>query len=248
VVRTGIGKEIARGLAEQGASVLVVGRDVDKGARAQRDLRESTGNQTVEFIPADLSLVREADRLCGEVAGRRPALDYLVHSAGIVRGRHVVTSEGIESNFAVNYLSRFAVTTGLLPLLEAAGQPGNAARIVIIGGAAQNGRIYFDDVNLTPNFATLRAVAQFCQANDVFTVELARRLAATGDSKVNITSLKVGVVSTNIRREFPWWMRLLVPVLDPFLSQTPQEAAASAGIRERKAVPQDQEIQTNRTR
>jgi hypothetical protein len=140
------------------------------------------------------------------------------------------------------------VTTGLLPLLEAAGQPGNAARIVIIGGAAQNGRIYFDDVNLTPNFATLRAVAQFCQANDVFTVELARRLAATGDSKVNITSLKVGVVSTNIRREFPWWMRLLVPVLDPFLSQTPQEAAASAGIRERKAVPQDQEIQTNRTR
>jgi hypothetical protein len=37
------------------------------------------------------------------------------------------------------------------------------------------GTIHFDDVNLMKNFATLRAVWQFCQANDVFTVELARR-------------------------------------------------------------------------
>jgi len=221
----GIGREIARGLARQGVRVLVVGRDPDKGAEAQRDLRESTGNQTVEFLQADLGLMRETDRLAGEVASRWSALDYLVHSAGLVRGRRVLTSEGFESNFAVNYLSRFALTTGLLPLLRAAGQPGCAARIVIIGGAALNGRIHFDDVNLTTNFTTLRAVAQFCQLNDVFTVELGRRLAA---ASVTITSLKVGVVKTNIRREFPRWMRLAVPLLDPFLAQTPQEAAAAA--------------------
>lgn len=223
----GIGKETAHGLAGQGVRVLVVGRDPDKGARAQRDLRESTGNQAVEFVQADLSLIREADRLTGEVASRWSALDYMVHSAGVVSGRRLLTGEGVESNFAINYLSRFALTTGLLPLLKAAGQPGRAARIVIIGGAAQNGRIHFDDVNLHSNFATLRAVAQFCQANDVFTVELARRLAAA-HADVTITSLKVGVVKTNIRREFPWWMRVLVPLLDPFLAQTPQEAASSA--------------------
>ena len=223
----GIGKGIAHGLAKQGVQVLVVGRDPDKGARAQRDLRESTANQAVEFVQADLSLIREADRLTGEVASRWSALDYMVHSAGVVRGRRLLTGEGVESNFAINYLSRFALTTGLLPLLKAAGQPGRAARIVIIGGAARNGRIHFDDVNLPSNFATLRAVAQFCHANDVFTVELARRLAAA-QADVTITSLKVGVVKTNIRREFPWWMRLLVPLLDPFLAQTPQEAASSA--------------------
>lgn len=221
----GIGREIARGLAGQGVRVVVVGRDPEKGAGAQRDLRESTGNQAVEFLQADLGLVRETDRLAGEVARRWSALDYLVHSAGVVRGRRVLTGEGVESNFAVNYLSRFALTTGLLPLLKAAGQPGRAARIVIIGGAALNGKIHLDDVNLTSNFTTLRAVAQFCQLNDVFTVELRRRLAA---ANVTITSLKVGVVKTNIRREFPRWMRLVVPLLDPFLAQTPQEAAAAA--------------------
>lgn len=221
----GIGREIARGLAARGVRVLVVGRDPEKGARTQRDLRDSTGNAAVEFLQADLGLMRETDRLAGEVASRWPALDYLVHSAGVVRGRRVLTSEGIESNFAINYLSRFALTTSLLPLLTAAGRPERAARIVIIGGAARNGRIHFKDLNLTSNFSTLRAVAQFCRLNDVFTVELGRRLA---DTNVTITSLKVGVVKTNIRKEFPWWMRLLVPLLDPFLAQKPSEVAGVA--------------------
>jgi NAD(P)-dependent dehydrogenase (short-subunit alcohol dehydrogenase family) len=226
----GIGKEVARGLARRGARMLVVGRDPDKGARAERELRDSTGNPAVEFVPADLSLVREANRLADEVAGRSPELHYLVHSAGIVRGRRELTAEGVESNFAVNYLSRFALTSRLLPLLSAAGRPGEAARVVIIAGSAPGGTIHYDDVNLMLNFNTLRALWQFQQANDVFTIELARRLAAAyGSDGVTITRLMPGVVKTNIRREFPRWMRWLVPlVFDPLLAQTPQEAAESA--------------------
>ena len=226
----GVGKEVARGLARAGRRVVLVGRDADKGARVEREIRETTGNADVQFQQADLSLVREANRLADEIAGRWPVLHYLVHSAGDARGRRELTAEGVESNFAINYLSRFALTERLLPLLEAAGQPGKAARIMIVSGAAQNGTIHFDDVNLTANFTTLRAVWQFCQANDVFTVELARRLAETdGDPRVTITSLKLGVVKTNIRREFPRWMQWLVPlVFDPLLGQAPQEAAESA--------------------
>ncbi len=225
----GVGKEVAYGLARAGHRVILVGRDADKGARVEREMRETTGNTDVQFLQADLSLVREANRLADEIAGRWLALHYLVHSAGVVRGRRELTAEGVESNFAINYLSRFALTGHLLPLLETVGQPGEAARIVLISGAAQNGAIHFDDVNLTANFTTLRAVWQFCQANDVFTVELARQLAVDNDPRVTITSLKLGVVKTNIRREFPRWMQWLVPlVFDPLLAQTPQEAVESA--------------------
>ena len=85
-------------------------------------------------------------------------------------------------------------------------------------------------MNLTKNFGTLRTVWQFCQANDTFTAELARRLTAKGvGDRVTITCLKLGVVKTNIRREFPRWMRWLVPlVFDPLLAQTPQDAAEPA--------------------
>jgi NAD(P)-dependent dehydrogenase (short-subunit alcohol dehydrogenase family) len=226
----GIGKEIARGLADRGMRVLIVGRDLAKGTRAALELRESCGNREVDFIPADLSLVREAHRLAGEVCRRFNSLHYLVHSAGLIRGHHQLTDEGIESNFAINYLSRFALTNRLLPLLLSTGHPGESARIVIIGGAAQHGTIYFDDVNLRANFNVIRMLGQVCQANDVFTVELARRLTNGAQTRVTVANLKIGVVKTNTRKrpDFPWFMKLLAPLLDPFLAMPLEEAAAAA--------------------
>ena len=115
----GVGKEIALGLARAGVRVLLVGRDADKGARAVTSLVAASGAPHVEFLAADLSLMRQVDRLANEVMRRVPSLRYLVHSAGIVRGRHTRTAEGVETNFAVNYLGRFALTKRLLPLLQA---------------------------------------------------------------------------------------------------------------------------------
>jgi NAD(P)-dependent dehydrogenase (short-subunit alcohol dehydrogenase family) len=226
----GIGKEIARGLAEQGIHLIIVGRNAEKGARAEHDLRLSTQNPNVHFLQADLGLMGEVRRLADLVGGRWPSLHYLVHDAGVVLGRRELTAEGIESSFAINYLSRFVLTGQLLPRLVAAGRPDGAARIVIVSGAAQGGRVHFDDVNLTSNFATLRAVLQSCRANDLFTLELARRLSTEpAGPSVTVACLKIGVVRTNIRRGFPGWMRLLVPLLlDPLLGQTPQEAAKAA--------------------
>ena len=178
----GIGKEIARGLAGAGHRLILIGRDAAKGTRAAQELLETTGNAGVRFIQADLSLVSEVNRLAEEIVRHFPQVHYLVHCVGVVRGWRELTSEGVESNFAINFLSRFALTQNLLPALKAAGQPGRASRVVVIGGAAQNGKIYFDDVNLTRNFGMLRVVSQFCQANDVFTVELSRRLAPGSSS------------------------------------------------------------------
>jgi hypothetical protein len=123
------------------------------------------------------------------------------------------------------------VLTGrLLPLLPAAGAPGEAARIVVIGGAAMNGTIHYNDINLTRNFRIFTMVSQFCQANDLFVVEQARRLTGSAAQPcVTITTLKVGVVRTNIRRGFPWWMKVLVPIVfDPLFGQTPEQIAVSA--------------------
>lgn len=226
----GIGKEIARGLARQGVRLIVVGRNGEKGARAEQDLRLSTNNPDVDFLRADLGLMSEVKRLANEVVERWPSLNYLVHDAGVVLGRRELTAEGIESNFAINYLSRFVLTRQLLPLLAATGRPDAVARIVVVSGAAQHGKVHFDDVNLTANFATLRAILQSCRANDLFTVELARRVSMEpAHPCVTITCLKIGVVKTNIRQGFPGWMKLLVPLLfDPLLGQTPHEAARAA--------------------
>jgi NAD(P)-dependent dehydrogenase (short-subunit alcohol dehydrogenase family) len=227
----GIGKEIARGLAMRGLRVIIIGRNREKGDQAEEELRGAAGNSHVEFLQADLSLMAEVNRVAAQLEVLLPALHYLVHSAGIVRGRRELTVERIETNLATNYLNRFAFTLPLLPLLAAASRPGEAARVLIVSGAARGGKIHFGDVNLTSNFSTIRAVLQFCRANDLFTVELARRLQDREHAPgVMVSCLKIGVVKTNIRREFPAWMKLLVPLLfDPLLGQT-REEAAGAGL------------------
>lgn len=226
----GIGREVARALSRQGIRTIIVGRDARKGQSVQAELRASSPNGQVYFLAADLSLVKEALRLGQEVIARSEGLHYLVHGAGVVLGRRILTAEGVEANFATNFLSRFVLTQQLLPLLQKTGTDDLASRIVILAGAARSGTIFFDDVNLTHNFGILNTVGQFCRANDVFTVEQARQLASSrGAPRVTITCLKIGVVKTNIRRTFPLWMRVLVPlVADPLLGQRPADVAASA--------------------
>jgi NAD(P)-dependent dehydrogenase (short-subunit alcohol dehydrogenase family) len=223
----GVGKEIARALARLGARVIIVGRDAGKGVRAEGELRSSTKNGNVEFIRADLSLVREAERLADELGDRFPTINYLVHSAGVVLGRRVLTSEGLEFNFATNYLSRFALTVRLLSALQMDAHSGRSARIVLISHPGFDGAIYYEDVNLTKNFSTIRAFRQFHYANDLFAVELARRLALRGRPSVTIACLHPGPTkNTNIHKEMPLWMKLFLRLaIHPFVSHTPEVPA-----------------------
>jgi len=226
----GIGKEIARGLAQVSAKLIIVGRDAEKGAQAESEIRASSNECDVRFIRADLSLVREARRVGDELTNRCPALHYLVHSAGFVRGRRVVTAEGIESNFATNYLSRFALTVHLLSALRAAGRPGESARIMFVAHPGFDGTIHYDDVNLTTNFSTIRAFKQFHYANDVFALELARRLLVRNERpSITVSCLHPGPTRTNIDTEMPPWMKLTVRYLvHPLISRTPDAPATAA--------------------
>jgi NAD(P)-dependent dehydrogenase (short-subunit alcohol dehydrogenase family) len=226
----GIGREIARGLAQVCGKLIIVGRDAEKGFQAEREIRASSKDCDVRFVRADLSLVWEARRVSDEVASHCPALHYLVHSAGFVRGRRVMTAEGLESNFAANYLSRFVLTERLLPALQAGGRPDASARVLLISHPGFDGTIHYDDVNLTTNFSTIRAFRQFHYANDVFAVELARRLSAgLGRPAVTIACLHPGPTKTDIDRDMPLWMKLMVRfVIHRLVSRAPDVPAATA--------------------
>lgn len=224
----GVGKEIARRLCELGFDLIVVGRDYERGRGTVLELA-AIGRGSVEFIQADLSLVTEADRLSRRIRDRRRIVHWLIHSAGVVQGTRIVTAEGIETNFAVNFLTRRVLTTNLLPLLQATDPHAQRRGILFISGAA-HGKINYEDVSLSGNFGIIRAVRQFSQANDLMALALSRELgSAQGGARVNVGCLKLGVVKTDIRRTFPRWMKIIVPlVFDPLLGQTTDEAADAA--------------------
>lgn len=82
----GIGKAAATQLARRGATLVLVGRDPEKGARAAGELRSTTGNDRVEHLRADLSRMSDVRRVAAEFRARHRRLDVLVNNAGAMFG------------------------------------------------------------------------------------------------------------------------------------------------------------------
>jgi NAD(P)-dependent dehydrogenase (short-subunit alcohol dehydrogenase family) len=77
----GLGRTIAKTLANAGASVVIAARGAGPLQRAARELR--TAGLTVQALRADVSVPEDAERLVNETVERCGRIDILVNNAGI---------------------------------------------------------------------------------------------------------------------------------------------------------------------
>ena len=216
----GIGGATAAGLADLGARVGIVGREQQRAEAAAEQIRAAGGQ--VDVFTADVASQRQVRRLAEQVLAAYPRLDVLVNNVGGYWATRHETEDGLERTFAVNHLAPFLLTNLLLDRLRASAP----ARIVSVSSGAQSmGRIDFDDLTGERGYNGQRAYNQSKLANVLFTYELARRLEGSG---VTATVLHPGVVRTSFGREDSGrWMRLMLPVVRPFM-KTPQEGARTS--------------------
>ena len=149
----GVGRLVARRLADQGARVLIHGRDRIRGEQLLNQIRAARRGSAA-FLPADFASLAEVRRLPDVVRQECDRLDILVNNAGIgsggSAGSRQTSQDGHELRFAVNYLSGFLLTRLLLPLVML-GKPG---RIVNVSSLGQH-PIDFDDVMLSSRLQRL---------------------------------------------------------------------------------------------
>src|SRR5215213_2466913 len=137
---SGIGKATAMGLANMGASVVMVGRDRGRGEAALAEIKEGSANASVDLLLADLSSQEDVRRLADQFKEAYPRLDVLINNAGVIRSKRITTADGLEMTFAVNHLAYFLLTNLLLDVLEASAP----SRIVnVSSGEQRNGTIDF---------------------------------------------------------------------------------------------------------
>src|SRR5579871_2746420 len=79
---SGIGKETARGLAQMGARVIMVCRNLEKGKAALEEIRREFGSSQVDLLIADLSSQASVRALSEQIQQKYPRLDVLVNNAG----------------------------------------------------------------------------------------------------------------------------------------------------------------------
>jgi NAD(P)-dependent dehydrogenase (short-subunit alcohol dehydrogenase family) len=191
---SGIGEVAAQALAEAGATIVFVARDV---ARAEATLRRlnAKGRAPHRFYRADLSSIAETRRVGAEIAAETPRIDVLVNNAGAIFSSRRLSADGLEMTFALNHMSYFGLTEALREKLLASAP----ARIVNTASDAHQGaKIDFSDLQSEKNYSAMRAYGRSKLCNILFTRELARSLAGKG---VTANCLHPGFVATRFGDE-----------------------------------------------
>lgn len=244
----GIGLAAAQAFAAKGARVAVVGRDLQRLARAQ----QTVGEGCLAFC-ADLSSLKAAQSLATEIRAQMPTLHVLVNNAGTLLPTHRLTSEGFETTWATNFLSHVVLTRGLLSCFD---DPSLARIVNVSSGGMLAASLEVPNFRQGPEgYRGAKVYAQTKRAQVVWTELLAQELAPRG---IVVHSMHPGWANTaTVRRSLPWFYWLLYPFLRTpsqgadtcvWLGAAEQAAASTGGFWHDRALrPKHRMLRTQRS-
>jgi len=182
----GVGGALVDSLSKLGGNVVTTGRSWPK----DRQIPEN-----VEFIKADLGTMRSCqDFARNKLEGR--TFDTVVFTIGIItRPELTRTSEGLEEDLSVSYLSRFAMIHELIQNSALVGRK----RVYIFGFPGQEIEpTSVEDMNFEhTTYKQWPAHMNTVVFNEVLVYELARR-----HSELHVFGLNPGILPTGIRDNF----------------------------------------------
>lgn len=180
----GLGKAAAEWFAQNEATVLLHGRNKEKGHEVLEEIKNSTGNQNLKYFNADFSSLYSVAQMAENIVSSDMQLDILINNAGIGGGPNSnqareTSEDGFELRWTVNHLAQVLLTKKLLPLFN------ENARIINVASIGQS-EIDFDDVNMEKNYDGSLAYSRSKLALIMFTFDLSSDLK---EKRVNVNAL-----------------------------------------------------------
>jgi NAD(P)-dependent dehydrogenase (short-subunit alcohol dehydrogenase family) len=181
----GIGKGIARKLAEEGASVVVTGRDAAKTETVAQEIRAAT-RQKIIGVAADLSTDDGAKTVADKIISEFGGIDVLVNNHGIYieRGWWNTTPADWANIFNQNVISFVRMIQQFGPRMR----EGGWGRIINISSG-----------NAWQPFATMADYAATKAAILNLTVSLAKEFDGTG---ITVNTISPGIIVTETVEQY----------------------------------------------
>lgn len=211
----GMGYEDALALSTAGWSVIMMGRNPQKGNEAIAKILKINPKAKVSFEKIDLADLSSIKEFTSKMIAKDKAINLLINNAGVMTPpKRLETNDGFELQFGTNHLGHFALTAQLLPLLR---KEPNTRVVTLSSIANRDGQINFEDLQSKIIYKPAKAYSQSKIANLMFALELQRQsdkngwgimsmAAHPGVSRTNLLITGAGKWSSAgiIRRFFPF--------------------------------------------
>ncbi|MEU6721330.1 SDR family NAD(P)-dependent oxidoreductase [Nonomuraea sp. NPDC046802] len=199
----GMGRGLGLHYLEQGDQVIAVGSSQAKGARFLAAAADLGAAERASFVRADLSTVAGMRAVVDQVP---EVIDVLVLAAQRFQGKRVETEDGLESSFALGYLSRYLLGHDLFDRLERAEAP----LVLNIAAPGSPGRMRFEDLQQRKGYSAMRAATQTARRNDLLGVSFTQ---VHPDARTRYVLYAPGLVATGLGESMNQPARTLNKVL-----------------------------------
>jgi NAD(P)-dependent dehydrogenase (short-subunit alcohol dehydrogenase family) len=214
----GVGFEDSLALSSAGWTVIMMGRNAQKGVQSIAKIHKINPKAKVSFEKIDLADLSSIKAFASRMISKGQAINLLINNAGVMTPpKRLVTTDGFELQFGTNHIGHFALTAQLLPLLR----KSHDSRVVTVSSVANRaGAINFDDLQAESSYAPMKAYGQAKLANLMFALELQRQSEKHGWG-ISSMAAHPGVSRTNllITGAGRWSVAGMARTLLPFLFQ-----------------------------
>lgn len=193
---SGLGYETVKALAIKGAKVYLACRDLTKGEKAKSDLIKLQSDAQIEVLKLDLASIKGITQAAQQIKSSERQLDILVNNAGLMAMPYQETEDGFESQFGVNHLGHWVLTSSVFELLLAT----ENSRVVTVTSTAHHMARSINDLdpNFKDNYSAWGSYGHSKLANYYFAIGLHRIFQ---NAKVSQLSLLThpGLTRTNLQ-------------------------------------------------
>lgn len=192
---SGIGFELTKAFVSMNHHVVMICRDKDRGESAKEKILQNYPDGNLDLVLGDLSSNKETKKLAIKLLKQYPAIDILIHNAGIWKMKRDLNEDGLEETFMVNYLSMFILNYYLLPNVMKSIDP----RIILINaGLYVNGTFDPDKTPYGLEFSKIRTYADSKFCGILFLTYFSKLIQDTKYNRITIFGIHPGVFRTNL--------------------------------------------------
>ena len=241
-VNSGLGYAVAVDLARRGARVIGTTRRLMDETMDR--IRKESGSEKVEVRHLDLSNLESIHSFCNGLGEDGIHPDIIILNAGVALPKARMTTSGQEEMFMVNYLANFVLLTTLLnggTIRKPDGAKAFRPRITFISSDSHQGSSFIDYTEFGKyiDYGPSKGINNYSYFKlilNTYATELSRRInglngtpqkgeGAGQNASIGVNVICPGPVHSNIIKEAPWLLRMVLGGIFRIIFRSPEKAA-----------------------